>query len=246
MMNGLAAIAAILRASAGLDTEQTAQLNTVWIEILAMDRLCPEQKIVEGRIVKLSGFVDGPAVADRTVRKAAVIDFPAIRRAYGFFPKQLRGFLTVFLRTGDSCGANLRQSVCHTIEAADTKGEAPSAGGIALGGLYRQSSICVARPALVVRRPSPRSALAAPIASEVRQDAVGQIAARQGHWPAAVRAWPAPHRFAAGRINSRVSSVYTLRTLRSEPYSYARLKFKRMFETDASRKNGVLVIFTGQ
>jgi hypothetical protein len=63
MMNGLAAIAAVLRTPAGFDAEQTAQLDPVGIEILPMDRLCPEQKIVERQIVKLFSFFEGPLVA---------------------------------------------------------------------------------------------------------------------------------------------------------------------------------------
>ena len=60
MMNGLAAIAAVLRTAAGLDAEQAAQLNPVRIEVLAMDGLRPEQKIIEGQIVKLAGLFNGP------------------------------------------------------------------------------------------------------------------------------------------------------------------------------------------
>ena len=60
MMNGLAAIAAVLWTAAGLDAEQAAQLNPVRIEVLAMDGLGPEQKIIEGQIVKLAGLFNGP------------------------------------------------------------------------------------------------------------------------------------------------------------------------------------------
>src|SRR4029077_17252899 len=51
MMRRLAAIAAILGATAGLDVEQPAELHAVRIEMLAMQRLRAEQEIVERQAI---------------------------------------------------------------------------------------------------------------------------------------------------------------------------------------------------
>ncbi|ESZ28034.1 hypothetical protein X732_32315 [Mesorhizobium sp. L2C066B000] len=51
----LAAIAAILRASAGLHAEKAAELDFVGIEILAVNGLREEEEIVEGCIMKRPG-----------------------------------------------------------------------------------------------------------------------------------------------------------------------------------------------
>src|SRR5207248_3807133 len=60
MMRGLAAIAAILGAAAGLDVEELAQLDAVGIEMLPMDRLRVEQEIVERLPVQRPGRLTRP------------------------------------------------------------------------------------------------------------------------------------------------------------------------------------------
>jgi hypothetical protein len=52
MMRGLAAIAAIFRAAAGLDVEQLAELHAVRIEMPAVNGLRLEQQIVERQPVE--------------------------------------------------------------------------------------------------------------------------------------------------------------------------------------------------
>jgi len=47
MMRGLAAIAAILGAAAGLDVEEFRELHAIGIEMLPMNRLRLEQEVVE-------------------------------------------------------------------------------------------------------------------------------------------------------------------------------------------------------
>lgn len=59
-MRRLAAIAAIFRASVGLDAKKPAQLDLVGIEILAVNGLRLKQKVVEGRVVERLGFRSRP------------------------------------------------------------------------------------------------------------------------------------------------------------------------------------------
>jgi hypothetical protein len=66
MMRGLAAIAAIFRAAAGLDIEQLAELHAVGIEMPAVNGLRLEQQIVEGEPVERPGRLARPL---RSVRK---------------------------------------------------------------------------------------------------------------------------------------------------------------------------------
>lgn len=47
MVRRLAAIAAILRTAASLDAEQPAELDAVGVEVLSMNSLGTEQKVVE-------------------------------------------------------------------------------------------------------------------------------------------------------------------------------------------------------
>ena len=60
MIRGLAAIAAILGAAAGLDGEQARQLHPVGIEILAMNGLGLEEQVVEGQVVDCLRRFPGP------------------------------------------------------------------------------------------------------------------------------------------------------------------------------------------
>ncbi len=60
MMGRLAAIAAILGATAGLDAEKPAELHFVGIEVLAMGGLRLKQQITEGRFIKRQGQLPRP------------------------------------------------------------------------------------------------------------------------------------------------------------------------------------------
>jgi hypothetical protein len=50
-MGGLAAIAAVLGTATGFDGEEAADLDGVGVEILPVNCLCPEQQIIERRII---------------------------------------------------------------------------------------------------------------------------------------------------------------------------------------------------
>ena len=60
MMRRLAAIAAILGATAGLDVEKLAQLHAIGIEMLPVNGLRFEQEVVEWQLVKRPGHLAGP------------------------------------------------------------------------------------------------------------------------------------------------------------------------------------------
>ena len=62
-MSGLVAIAAILRAAAGLDRQQSGQLHLIAREVGAMDRLRIEHQVVERQVEQRSDFGAGPVGA---------------------------------------------------------------------------------------------------------------------------------------------------------------------------------------
>ena len=62
MVSGLAAIAAVLGAAAGLDRQQARQLHFVGIEVAAMNGRGAEKEIVEREIVDGLGLGPGPDV----------------------------------------------------------------------------------------------------------------------------------------------------------------------------------------
>src|SRR5690606_26342240 len=64
MAHALRAIGAILGTGAGLDAEQRAHLDGVGVPVLAMDRLGPEQQVVEGQREQLFDLFQSPVVAD--------------------------------------------------------------------------------------------------------------------------------------------------------------------------------------
>jgi hypothetical protein len=62
-MGGLAAIAAILSTTAGLDGDELAFLDGIGIKEAAMDGLRKIKKVVEGSLVKLLCLLTRPVVA---------------------------------------------------------------------------------------------------------------------------------------------------------------------------------------
>ena len=75
MMRRLAAIAAILRAAAGLDAQQPAQLHLVGIEVAAMDGVRGKQQIVERRSVERLRLRPRPVVTrDRASHDLELVD----------------------------------------------------------------------------------------------------------------------------------------------------------------------------
>ncbi len=62
-MGGLAAIAAVLGAAAGLDRKQPRKLHLVGIEMAAMNARGAKQQVVEREIVDRLGLGPGPGVA---------------------------------------------------------------------------------------------------------------------------------------------------------------------------------------
>jgi hypothetical protein len=86
------------------------------------------------------------------------------------------------------------------------------------------------------------TAFAAPIAPQVRENASWLITTgRQVHRPTAVGTWPHPGGFAVA--TDQLACLRRIhRNFPFHPYSNAQLKFKRLFETAASRKNGVFMI----
>ena len=82
MMRGLAAIAAIFRAAAGLDIEQLAELHAVGIEMPAVNGLRLEQEIVERQPVERPGRLARPlrasasgAVTACSSRTSSILQF---------------------------------------------------------------------------------------------------------------------------------------------------------------------------
>ena len=63
MVGGLAAVAAVLGAAAGLDGEQARELYLVGVEVAPMDGLGTEQKVVEGQVVDRLRLGARPVVA---------------------------------------------------------------------------------------------------------------------------------------------------------------------------------------
>ena len=63
-MRRLRTIFAVFRTAAGLDREQTAFLDAVGIEVMAMDRLRAKQQVVEGQVEKRPDFRLRPVVAN--------------------------------------------------------------------------------------------------------------------------------------------------------------------------------------
>ena len=59
-MDGLTAIAAVFRATAGLDAKQAASLNPVRVKVLPMHGLRLKQQIIEWCVIKPSGLIAGP------------------------------------------------------------------------------------------------------------------------------------------------------------------------------------------
>ena len=129
----------------------------------------------------------------------------------------------------------------YSARAAAAKRKPQAPGGLRLG-LYRQSSICVARLRTSRRlRPSPRSRTRRTDSGADREGCRG--ADRRATGASACRSSDTAGSSSVRRhaVSTRVFLTCTLQAP-SGPYSYARLKFKRMFETGASRKKGVLVI----
>jgi hypothetical protein len=64
MVDRLAAIATILRTSAGLDAEKPAELYLVGIEMFAVDGLRMKQQIIEGGLIECQGLFPRPILVD--------------------------------------------------------------------------------------------------------------------------------------------------------------------------------------
>lgn len=64
VMRRLAAIAAILRAAAGLDRQELTALDRVRLERGAMDEMGAKQEVVEGQVIERLRLFPGPVVAD--------------------------------------------------------------------------------------------------------------------------------------------------------------------------------------
>jgi hypothetical protein len=99
-MRRLAAIAAIFGASAGLDAEQLAELHAIWIEILSMHRLGPEQQIVERSFIDEAGvrlrpgllLLRGDRGGGRVVRRCWHLVLSGREASDGVVPVQAAAF----------------------------------------------------------------------------------------------------------------------------------------------------------
>ncbi len=88
MVGGLAAVAAVLGAAAGLDREQARELHLVGVEVAPVHGLGAEQKIVEGQVVDRLRLGARPVVAQdlvagvgASVRDVDVHSGPSARKA---------------------------------------------------------------------------------------------------------------------------------------------------------------------
>jgi hypothetical protein len=61
-MSGLAAIGAVLGAAARLNAQKAAQLDSVWIEMAAVNSLGLEEKLVERLVIKFFCLCTRPIV----------------------------------------------------------------------------------------------------------------------------------------------------------------------------------------
>jgi hypothetical protein len=68
-MRALRAISAVLRATAGLDRKQGRELNLVRIEVPAMRKLCPKNKLRQRQIEEPSDLPARPIVPHGIVSK---------------------------------------------------------------------------------------------------------------------------------------------------------------------------------
>ena len=66
VLRTLGAVATILRASTGLDTQQRADLHPVGIEVTAVHLLCLEQQVVERFVEQGLDLLDLPVMTDCT------------------------------------------------------------------------------------------------------------------------------------------------------------------------------------
>lgn len=70
-MGGLAAVAAILGAPAGLDGQKPAALDGVGVEVAPVHALGAEQEIIEGSVVESLGFFARPIMTQFPISRLA-------------------------------------------------------------------------------------------------------------------------------------------------------------------------------